>query len=173
MPFENQYITEQSIQNDSQKKGYRLTIILIISILLAGVYLAYYIYNGSKSNSSDTDELLEPISQESAIEESNVSSQMQDSSISSALDSEIDNKSEQSYTMAQVAENNNKNSCWTIINGSVYNITSYIPTHPGGESEILQICGKDGTILFSKPSEHASGGAGNVLENFKLGTISP
>jgi hypothetical protein len=38
--------------------------------------------------------------------------------------------------------------CWTIINGNVYDITSYVPRHPGGD-EILRACGADGTSLFT------------------------
>lgn len=52
------------------------------------------------------------------------------------------------YTMADVALHASKSSCWTAINGSVYDITSYIPRHPGGERNVLKICGKDGTSLF-------------------------
>ncbi len=52
------------------------------------------------------------------------------------------------YTMADVALHASKASCWTAINGSVYDVTSYIPRHPGGEKNVLKICGKDGTSLF-------------------------
>jgi cytochrome b involved in lipid metabolism len=171
MSFENQSFTEQTIQPSVQKQSSKFVIILIVIIVLAGTYLDYSVYTSNQSTNTDNFEVLEPISKESAIEESDSSSQMQDSDISSALDSDIDNKSEQQYTMSQVAENNKKNSCWTIINGSVYNITSYIPTHPGGESEILQICGKDGSQLFAKPQQHKTGGADRILSGFKIGYL--
>lgn len=51
-------------------------------------------------------------------------------------------------TKAEVATHANVDSCWSIINGSVYDLTSYIPRHPGGKGEILAICGKDGSRLF-------------------------
>ncbi len=53
------------------------------------------------------------------------------------------------YTMAQVATHNSADDCWTIIDGKVYDITSYIPRHPGGD-EILRACGTDGTSLFER-----------------------
>ncbi len=53
------------------------------------------------------------------------------------------------YTMAEVAVHNSETSCWSVISGSVYDLTSYVPKHPGGERNILKICGKDGTAAFS------------------------
>jgi cytochrome b involved in lipid metabolism len=52
------------------------------------------------------------------------------------------------YTMAEVATHNSSASCWSVINGSVYDLTSYVSRHPGGERKILNICGKDGTSAF-------------------------
>jgi cytochrome b involved in lipid metabolism len=39
---------------------------------------------------------------------------------------------------------------WTVLGGKVYNITPYIPYHPGGEPELLRVAGKDGTKLFGE-----------------------
>jgi len=38
------------------------------------------------------------------------------------------------------------------INGKVYNVTAYLPFHPGGEKEMMRGVGRDGTALFSKTS---------------------
>ncbi len=51
-------------------------------------------------------------------------------------------------TMSQVAVHNSRTSCWVAINGDVYDLTSWIPKHPGGEQAILQLCGTDGTAKF-------------------------
>jgi hypothetical protein len=40
------------------------------------------------------------------------------------------------YTMAKVRENNSASSCWSAINGNVYNLTKWISSHPGGASAI-------------------------------------
>jgi cytochrome b involved in lipid metabolism len=37
---------------------------------------------------------------------------------------------------------------WTSFQGKVYNITPYIPFHPGGKGEIMRGAGKDCTTLF-------------------------
>lgn len=52
------------------------------------------------------------------------------------------------YTSVQVATHNTETDCYSIIRGSVYNLTSYVPKHPGGVQKIIAVCGKDGSSLF-------------------------
>lgn len=49
--------------------------------------------------------------------------------------------------MSEVERHASENSCWLVIDGKVYDVTKFIPFHPGG-SAILQGCGKDATKLF-------------------------
>jgi cytochrome b involved in lipid metabolism len=37
---------------------------------------------------------------------------------------------------------------WSAYQGKVYNISPYLPFHPGGEGELRRCAGKDGTKLF-------------------------
>jgi cytochrome b involved in lipid metabolism len=53
------------------------------------------------------------------------------------------------FTAANVAEHNTKDDCWTIISGKIYDLSSYIPRHQGGD-EIVRACGTDGTSLFTQ-----------------------
>ncbi|ELR03108.1 hypothetical protein VC83_03438 [Pseudogymnoascus destructans] len=39
---------------------------------------------------------------------------------------------------------------WTVLGGKVYNITPYLPYHPGGEPELMKCAGRDGTKLFAE-----------------------
>ncbi|KAK0102577.1 hypothetical protein ONS95_006188 [Cadophora gregata] len=39
---------------------------------------------------------------------------------------------------------------WTVLGGKVYNITPYVPYHPGGGPELLKAAGRDGTKLFGE-----------------------
>lgn len=50
-------------------------------------------------------------------------------------------------SLEEVAKHNSKSDCWSVIDGKVYDLTSYIPRHTGGD-EILRACGVDGTSLF-------------------------
>lgn len=52
------------------------------------------------------------------------------------------------FTMAEVATHNSEASCYSAIGGNVYDLTSFISEHPGGDRNILKICGKDGTSAF-------------------------
>jgi len=52
-------------------------------------------------------------------------------------------------TLAEVATHNSRTSCWSMINGKVYDLTSWIPNHPGGEDAILSLCGVDGSSEFN------------------------
>ena len=76
-----------------------------------------------------------------------------------------------SYTMAQVAAHNSASSCYTAINGSVYDLTSFVSQHPGGASRILSLCGIDGTAAYS--SQHGSARRpANELASLKIGTLA-
>lgn len=75
--------------------------------------------------------------------------------------------STKTYTKQDVAKHNSSSDCWTIIDGNVYDITSYIPRHPGGD-EILRACGIDGSSLFdsrhTENGERVGSGTGHSAE---------
>lgn len=70
---------------------------------------------------------------------------------------------------AVVALHNTQNDCWTIINGNVYNITPYIPNHPGGVSTIVSACGVDATSAFTGVGHSSNAVA--LLANYLLGAL--
>lgn len=47
-------------------------------------------------------------------------------------------------------QHNKRDDAWTAINGKVYNMTAYLPFHPGGEKELMRVAGRDGTKLFGE-----------------------
>lgn len=70
----------------------------------------------------------------------------------------------------EVSKHNNPNDCWTVINNEVYNLTSYLKSHPGGEPNILRLCGIDGSSLFA--SQHGNEGSPNrQLSNLVIGNL--
>jgi cytochrome b involved in lipid metabolism len=71
-----------------------------------------------------------------------------------------------SYTTAEVATHKNGLSCWLILDNKVYDVTTFIAKHPGGEA-ILRGCGKDATQMFAKHPESAK----EMKENFYIGEL--
>ncbi len=75
------------------------------------------------------------------------------------------------YTMGEVAKHADANSCWTVVEGNVYDLTDWVERHPGGARRILDMCGRDATTDFT--AEH--GGQGRPereLATFLLGPVS-
>ncbi|KIR70487.1 cytoplasmic protein [Cryptococcus deuterogattii CA1014] len=54
----------------------------------------------------------------------------------------------QRVTPAELKEHNTPDDAWSAFNGMVYNITPYLPFHPGGEEDLMRVAGRDGTRLF-------------------------
>jgi len=52
------------------------------------------------------------------------------------------------YSKEEVAQHNSKDDCWIIINNKVYDVTSWLPRHPGGGHLILNMAGQDCTEEF-------------------------
>ena len=54
----------------------------------------------------------------------------------------------QLLTRAEVAKNNSAGSLWIIIDSKVYDVTGFVDAHPGGESVLRQVAGRDATEAF-------------------------
>ncbi|KAI1638533.1 FMN-dependent dehydrogenase [Biscogniauxia mediterranea] len=48
----------------------------------------------------------------------------------------------------EVAKHDSKESCWVIVHGKAYDVTEFLPEHPGGMKIILKYAGKDATAEF-------------------------
>jgi len=71
---------------------------------------------------------------------------------------------------SEIQKHNTKSDCWSLISGKVYNLTGYVQNHPGGQSVIAAICGKDGTSAFS--NQHGSSAKPNkVLNGLLIGNL--
>jgi len=75
------------------------------------------------------------------------------------------------YTMTQVRANDSARSCWTAIDGIVYDLTRWISNHPGGSSAILFLCGTDGTNAFKAQHENQSRPAIR-LDTYRIGPLN-
>lgn len=75
------------------------------------------------------------------------------------------------FTMTQVRANNSARSCWTVIDGVVYDLTKWISNHPGGSGAILFLCGTDGTNAFSAQHQNQARPAIR-LDTYRLGPLN-
>ncbi|MDO5627345.1 MAG: cytochrome b5-like heme/steroid binding domain-containing protein [Mobilicoccus sp.] len=74
-------------------------------------------------------------------------------------------------TMADVQEHADAESCWTVIEGQVYDVTDWISQHPGGAERIEGLCGTDGTDQFLGQHEGAPN-PNQRLESFHIGELA-
>lgn len=95
------------------------------------------------------------------------------SQTSSEPASQTPNPTGQLYSASAVAERNTKSNCWIIINKSVYDVTEYIDSHPGGADLITEYCGKDATQAFRTQGGEGqhSPSANSILNEYVIGTL--
>lgn len=77
---------------------------------------------------------------------------------------------EKTFTMSQVAQHDSEEDCYSAINGTVYDLSAYVNRHPGGDRNILRICGIDGSNAF----DNQHGGESKperILAGFEVGTL--
>ena len=73
------------------------------------------------------------------------------------------------FTLDEIKKHNTKKDAWTIIENKVYNISSWIPKHPGGEI-IMKAVGKDATQLFIA-NNHPSYVKKTILPKYYIGNL--
>ncbi|KAL9992161.1 putative cytochrome b5-like heme/steroid binding domain, cytochrome b5, heme-binding protein [Helianthus debilis subsp. tardiflorus] len=72
-------------------------------------------------------------------------------------------------SLHEVSKHDNKNDCWLIISGKVYDITPFLDDHPGGDEVLLLATKKDATEDFEDVGH--SQNARNMLADYYVGDI--
>ncbi|KIX99181.1 uncharacterized protein Z520_04757 [Fonsecaea multimorphosa CBS 102226] len=73
---------------------------------------------------------------------------------------------------ATVQKHTSKDSCWVILYGNVWDVTDFLPSHPGGAQIILKLAGKDATEEYD-PIHPPGTLEENLPESARLGPIDP
>ncbi|KAL9113575.1 MAG: hypothetical protein Q9227_002313 [Pyrenula ochraceoflavens] len=73
------------------------------------------------------------------------------------------------FTYAQVAEHSTKKDIYLVIHDKVYNTSSFIDEHPGGEEVLLDVGGQDATEAFEDVGH--SDEAREILDGLLVGTL--
>ncbi|KAH9257606.1 hypothetical protein BASA81_004055 [Batrachochytrium salamandrivorans] len=53
-----------------------------------------------------------------------------------------------SFPLAEVQKHKTDKDCWVILHNEVYDVTKFLPDHPGGKKAIMLYAGKDATVEF-------------------------
>ena len=61
-----------------------------------------------------------------------------------------DEASWRAWPRAEIRTHSTRDDFWTIIRGKVYNLTQYLPYHPGGVDILMSTAGRDGTALLRR-----------------------
>jgi len=73
-------------------------------------------------------------------------------------------------TMAEVKKHASASSCWSVVDGEVFDLTKWINRHPGGAQRIVDMCGQDGSAAYH--GQHGnSGRASQILNGYSLGKL--
>lgn len=146
------------------KKSKQRKIAIIILTAVVAIATTVVILGANKKSTSSTESQTGSTS----------SSQSQQSSSGSSSAGNSSGSTTKTISASEVAQHNSASSCWTIINGKVYDITKEIDVHPGGD-QILQACGKDGTVAFNssgKGGQGHSSSAQQQLASFQIGVAN-
>ncbi|KAI4314065.1 hypothetical protein L6164_027007 [Bauhinia variegata] len=73
------------------------------------------------------------------------------------------------YSMEEASQHNTKEDCWVVIDGKVYDLSSYMDEHPGGDDVIIASTGKDATDDFEDAGH--SDDARELMNKFCIGEL--
>lgn len=59
-----------------------------------------------------------------------------------------DHVNPRNLSLDEIAKHNIEKDCWVIIRDKVYDLTKFLPDHPGGKKAIMSFAGKDATEEF-------------------------
>lgn len=75
------------------------------------------------------------------------------------------------YTLEDVCNHRNANSCWIVRNELIYDITNFLNDHPGGDDIILEWAGKDIGDVMSNGEHQHSDAAFEMMSEYLVGRI--
>ncbi|TVY31745.1 Cytochrome b2, mitochondrial, partial [Lachnellula subtilissima] len=76
------------------------------------------------------------------------------------------------FDAADIVSHNKPDDCWVILYGDVWDVTEFLPSHPGGSSIILKLAGRDATEEYD-PIHPPGTLEDNLNPEAKLGKVDP
>ncbi|XP_058135770.1 cytochrome b5 type B isoform X1 [Dasypus novemcinctus] len=75
------------------------------------------------------------------------------------------------YRLEEVAKHNSSKELWLVIHGRVYDVSSFLNEHPGGEEVLLEQAGVDASESFEDVGH--SSDAREMLKQYYIGDVHP
>jgi 4-hydroxysphinganine ceramide fatty acyl 2-hydroxylase len=76
------------------------------------------------------------------------------------------------YTLEDVANHRTAESCWVVHSGKVYDITAFLPDHPGGDDIVIEHSGQEVDDFMNDPAFHDhSDSAFEMMPEFCIGRV--
>lgn len=85
-------------------------------------------------------------------------------------DGDGDDDARRLFSLKEVSEHNKTSSCWLSIDGSVYDVTSFLSSHPGGERTILSAVSRSPDVTRAFRAVGHSARASEILSTYKIGS---
>ncbi|KAG5839306.1 cytochrome b5 [Anguilla anguilla] len=73
------------------------------------------------------------------------------------------------YTLEEISQHNMSKDTWLIVHDKVYDITSFLGEHPGGEEVLLEQAGLDATESFEDVGHSTD--AREMLQQYFIGEV--
>ncbi|KAF2756478.1 cytochrome b5 [Pseudovirgaria hyperparasitica] len=77
----------------------------------------------------------------------------------------------ETFTIEDVLAHDKADDIWVVIDGEVFDLTSFVDEHPGGRKVLLPVAGKDATKQFRK--HHRDAILIRYRPRFKIGVVEP
>jgi cytochrome b involved in lipid metabolism len=156
----------------------KIWIIAIIGVIILGIVIYPFLNIGEKSDATVPDNTNPDTNDPATVPDANTPDTTTPDTNDPATVPDTntpdtttpDTNDPKTYSLSEVMSHSTKEDCWTVINGNVYDITEYIPNHPGGEGSISKLCGGDGSSAFTNKHEDDKK-PNSELENYLLGAL--
>ncbi len=90
-----------------------------------------------------------------------------DDSISTTI-TPSSNQTNKSVILTELSNHNAKSDCWVAYGGKVYDITSFLPKHPGSSAAIQPYCGTADEFKAAFENKHGTSKVSNLM---KMGVL--
>ncbi|MFA6422029.1 MAG: cytochrome b5 domain-containing protein [Candidatus Buchananbacteria bacterium] len=156
-------------------------ITLLVLVFFAGAVVAIYglgIIFANQNSISATNTLSDPTNINNKTQPNNNSTSSQPAISSNNSNKPVSKtkinqpttppKSQPALNATEISKHSSANDCYLIVKNKVYNVSSYIGSHPGGRNKITSNCGTEVTGIFAQIHSNF---AWNLLNKYYIGDV--